>query len=142
LGSQSALCGGGRYDYLIEELGGKPTPAIGFAAGIERLILSLNKDDFDIQFTPDVFIISMGEDAINFSIQLANQLRSQNNLVVINNTTRGSLKTQMKDANKSKAINAIIIGDDEIENNQIIIKNMITGDQTKVDFDKVEKHFK
>ena len=100
------------------------------------------KDDFDIQFTPDVFIISMGEDAINFSIQLANQLRSQNNLVVINNTTRGSLKTQMKDANKSKAINAIIIGDDEIENNQIIIKNMITGDQTKVDFDKVEKHFK
>ena len=142
MGSQSALCGGGRYDYLIEELGGKPTPAIGFAAGIERLILSLNKDDFDIQFTPDVFIISMGEDAINFSIQLANQLRSQNNLVVINNTTRGSLKTQMKDANKSKAINAIIIGDDEIENNQIIIKNMITGDQTKVDFDKVEKHFK
>ena len=142
LGSQSALCGGGRYDYLIEELGGKPTPAIGFAAGIERLILSLNKDDFDSQFTPDIFIISMGKDAINFSIQLANQLRSQNNLVVINNTTRGSLKTQMKDANKSKANNAIIIGDDEIENNQIIIKNMITGEQTKVDFDKVEKYFK
>ena len=142
LGSQSALCGGGRYDYLIEELGGKPTPAIGFAAGIERLILSLNTDNFDTQYISDVFIISMGQDAINFSIQLANQLRSQNNLVVINNTTRGSLKTQMKDANKSKANTAIIIGEDEIENNQVIIKNMITGNQEKVDFDKVEKYLK
>ena len=142
LGSQSALCGGGRYDYLIEELGGKPTPAIGFAAGIERLILSLNTDNFDTQYISDVFIISMGQDAINFSIQLANQLRSQNNLVVINNTTRGSLKTQMKDANKSKANTAIIIGEDEIANNQVIIKNMITGNQEKVDFDKVEKYLK
>ena len=142
LGSQSALCGGGRYDYLIEELGGKPTPAIGFAAGIERLILSLNTEELDTQFVPDIFIISMGDDAINYAIQLANKLRFQNDLIVINNTSRGSLKTQMKDANKSKAINAIIIGDDEMKNNQVIIKNMITGDQNNVDFNKVEKYFK
>ena len=142
LGSQSALCGGGRYDYLIEELGGKSTPAIGFAAGLERLILSLNADNLHIDCNPDVFIISMGHDAINFSIEIAEKLRLNSNLKVINNTTRGSLKTQMKDANKLHSKHVVIIGDDEIKNNQVIIKNMDTGAQENIDFDKVEKYLK
>ena len=80
LGAQDALCGGGRYDYLIEELGGKSSPAIGFAAGIERLILALDIPDEKFIQQPDIYIISLGEEATKYSFTIAESLRENKNL--------------------------------------------------------------
>ena len=140
LGSQDALCGGGRYDYLIEELGGKPTPAIGFAAGIERLILSLNQEKLSIFKRPNIYIINTEEKNLELSIKITESLRN-NNLIVINDTLRRSLKSQMKDANRLNVLYTIIIGEDEIQSNKATIKNMDKGTQDKVSFDKINSYF-
>ena len=141
LGAQSALCGGGRYDYLVEELGGKSTPAIGFAAGLERLILSININQKKIIKQPDIYIVSIGENAINYSIKIADLLRTGNQLIVMNDTLRRSPKSQMKEANKYNAKHVIMIGDDEIKKDQVIIKNMDTGDQKNVLIKKLSNYF-
>ena len=140
LGSQDALCGGGRYDYLIEELGGQPTPAIGFAAGIERLILSLNQEKLSILKRPNIYIINTEEKNLELSIKITESLRN-NNLIVINDTLRRSLKSQMKDANRLNVLYTIIIGEDEIKSNKATIKNMDKGTQDKVSFDKINSYF-
>ncbi len=140
LGAQDALCGGGRYDYLIEELGGKSSPAIGFAAGLERLILALENQDDLIKITPDIYLISLGEDAIKFSFDIAEQLR-KNNLIVIMETLRRSLKSQMKEANKLQAKHVIIIGEEEIKNQKVIIKSMDNGNQKEIALDKINHFF-
>ena len=140
LGSQDALCGGGRYDYLIEELGGKPTPAIGFAAGIERLILSLNQEKLSIFKRPNIYIINTEEKNLELSIKITESLRN-NNLIVLNDTLRRSLKSQMKDANRLNVLYTIIIGEDEIKSNKATIKNMDKGTQDKVSFDKINSYF-
>ena len=136
------MCGGGRYDYLIEELGGKSTPAIGFAAGLERLIISLNKALSIPNNNPDIYIVSIGSKAIEYAVKLAQNLRFQNNLIVVTDTLRQSLKAQMKEANKLKAHHTIIIGDDEIDKKKLIIKNMDSGNQDEIDFEKVKSYFK
>tara|TARA_Y100000590_G_scaffold465350_1_gene637403 strand:+ start:1389 stop:2645 length:1257 start_codon:yes stop_codon:yes gene_type:complete len=141
LGSQDALCGGGRYDYLIEELGGKPAPAIGFAAGIERLILALDLNDEKFIQSPDVYIISLGEQAIQHSLVIAESLRKNQNLIVITEMLRRSLKAQIKDANRLNAEYVIIIGEDELKNQEVIIKNMNKGEQIAIPFDKINSYF-
>ena len=140
LGAQDALCGGGRYDYLIEELGGKASPAIGFAAGLERLILALENQNELIKTSPDIYLISLGEDAIKFSFDIAEKLR-KNNLIVIMETLRRSLKSQMKEANKLQAKYVIIIGEEEIKNQKVIIKSMDNGNQKEIAFDKINHFF-
>jgi histidyl-tRNA synthetase len=140
LGSQDALCGGGRYDYLVEELGGSPTPAIGFAAGIERLILALNKKELSIFKRPDIYIITTEEEHLECSFKISESLRN-NNFVVINDTLRRSLKSQMKDANRLNVLYTIIIGEDEIKSNKVTIKNMDKGSQSQVPFDKINSYF-
>jgi len=140
LGSQDALCGGGRYDYLVEELGGSPTPAIGFAAGIERLILALNKKELSILKRPDIYIITTEEEHLECSFKISESLRN-NNFVVINDTLRRSLKSQMKDANRLNVLYTIIIGEDEIKSNKVTIKNMDKGSQNQVPFDKINSYF-
>jgi histidyl-tRNA synthetase len=140
LGSQDALCGGGRYDYLVEELGGSPTPAIGFAAGIERLILALNKKELSIFKRPDIYIITTEEEHLECSFKISESLRN-NNFVVINDTLRRSLKSQMKDANRLNVLYTIIIGEDEIKSNKVTIKNMDKGSQNQVPFDKINSYF-
>jgi len=142
LGAQDALCGGGRYDNLVENLGGKPQPSFGFAAGIERLILALDIDQSIIENNPDVYIVSLGEKSIQLSMKIANSLRLNNDFIVITDTLRRSLKAQMKEANKLCAKYAIIIGDDEIKNNEVAIKNMNTGDQKTEKIDQLESYFK
>ena len=142
LGAQSALCGGGRYDYLIEELGGKSTPAIGFAAGLERLIIVLNKALNISNNNPDIYIVSIGSKSIEYAVKLAQNLRFKNNLIIITDTLRQSLKAQMKEANKLKVHHTIIIGDNEIDKKKLIIKNMNSGNQDEIDFEKVESYFK
>ena len=140
LGSQNALCGGGRYDYLVEELGGQATPAIGFAAGIERLILAIDTKKI-MNKTPDVYMISMGDEAIQFSFKIADKLRNDKNLYIVNDTLRRTMKSQLKDANRLKASHVIIIGDDEIKNGAVCIKNMDTGDQEDVPLSNVIDYF-
>ena len=140
LGSQNALCGGGRYDGLIEELGGHPTPAIGFAAGIERLILAINVDAISKSY-PDIYMITMGEKAIKYSFEVSNILRKNNQLYIINDNLRKTMKSQMKDANKLMAKYVIIIGEEEIDSNLLTIKNMKTREQKKLSIENIIKKF-
>ena len=141
LGSQNALCGGGRYDYLVEELGGPYTPAIGFAAGLERLIMAMNINNNKIIKNPNIYIISIGDEAIEFSLKLANQLRLKKNLIIINDTLRRSLKAQMKDANRLNTKYSIIIGEEELSKKTVSIKNMETGNQEELPIDKIIDYF-
>ena len=141
LGAQSALCGGGRYDYLVEELGGDNTPAIGFAAGFERLIMAMNIDKASLIKNPDIYIIAIGNAAIKYSFNIAQELRSKKNLIVINDTLQRSLKSQMKDANRLNASHVIIIGDDEIKSQMASVKNMTTGHQEDVSLSKIIDYF-
>tara|TARA_B100000029_G_scaffold428131_1_gene437879 strand:- start:6823 stop:8073 length:1251 start_codon:yes stop_codon:yes gene_type:complete len=142
LGAQSALCGGGRYDYLIEELGGSPTPAVGFAAGIERLILALKLDHNKIIKRPDIYMITAGSQAVKFSIPIANDLRLKTGKIVINDMHRRSLKSQLKEANKFNAKYVIIIGSDEIEKGEVLIKDMKSGEQKNIEVKKIDAFFK
>jgi histidyl-tRNA synthetase len=133
LGSQATVCAGGRYDGLVEQLGGKSTPAVGFAMGIERLVLlleTLNLTPDEAKFSTDVFVISMGDDAELASFVLAESLREENsNLVVLRHCGGGSFKNQMKKADRSEARFTIILGQDEVDNGICQVKDMSTGDQ-------------
>jgi len=141
LGSQSALCGGGRYDYLIEDLGGDSTPAIGFAAGIERLILALDEEKRNIDISPDIYIVTVGEKSIINGTKIAHNLREKLGFIVISDMLQKSIKSQMKEANKLNAKYALIIGDNELENKEVLIKEMSSGKQHNVDFDKIIDFF-
>lgn len=117
LGSQGTVCAGGRYDGLVEQLGGKATPAVGFAMGIERLVLLLETLDAvpaAARQTVDVYIASMGADAAEQSLLLAEQLRHDSDLRIQLQCGGGSFKSQMKKADRSGAAVALILGDDEV----------------------------
>ena len=122
LGSQGTIAGGGRYDYLVERIGGKPTSACGFAIGIERIILlleDLNKENNNI--LPDIYIVNLGDIARPFAFTTAEKLRNEG-LKVSLNIEGASFKSQMKKADKSGAKVALIIGDQEAENKIIQVK--------------------
>ncbi len=122
LGSQGTIAGGGRYDYLVERVGGKPTSACGFAIGIERIILlleDLNKDNNKI--LPDVYIVNLGDIARPFAFDIAEKLRNDEVKVSLN-MEGSSFKSQMKKADKSGAKVALIIGDQEVESKIIQVK--------------------
>ncbi|HEY3698798.1 MAG TPA: histidine--tRNA ligase [Spongiibacteraceae bacterium] len=126
LGAQSTVCAGGRYDGLVEQLGGKPTPAVGFGMGIERLCLLLeacNKIPTDIICAPQVYIVAVGARAEIKATVLAESLREQMpTLRLICNCGGGSFKSQFKKADKSGAVLALILGDQEIDSDVITVK--------------------
>lgn len=130
--SNSTICGGGRYDGLVEQLGYSPTPASGFALGIERLILTMEEQGikFPDEDKTDIFIGSFGENSKIFAQSLAFRLRDMGVKCEIDHLGR-SVKAQMKFANKIGAKNAVIIGDNEINEKKVKIKNMETGDETE-----------
>ncbi|UCD54377.1 MAG: histidine--tRNA ligase [Dehalococcoidia bacterium] len=140
-GAQSTLGGGGRYDDLIEELGGKPTPAIGFAAGIERMILNLKKQGVPIptQPRPQVLRAYIGDEARDEAIKLAATLR-QNSIGVIEAVGDRSLKAQLRQANNLDAKHAVIIGDQEVKDGTVILRDMTTSEQKTVPIKELEKH--
>ena len=140
LGSQNALCGGGRYNNLIEQLGGKSVPSIGFAAGMERLMLALdfNKEQDNHL---DVFIISVGKKAITNSLKICDKLRNQLGIHVRMDFSRSSFKSQMRQANKLNAEYVIILGEEEIKRKVGIIKTMSSGEQFEAPLDTIHKHF-
>jgi histidyl-tRNA synthetase len=131
--SQSALGGGGRYDGLIETLGGKLTPGIGFGLGIDRIILNLKKQNISVPLipTPQVFIASLGEPARNEAMRLTATLRC-NGIGVVAATSAKSLKAQLRQANNLKIARAIIIGDDEVKSGTVILRDMTTSQQSVV----------
>lgn len=136
LGAQSAVCAGGRYDGLVEKLGGtKGTPGIGFAMGMERLVLLVQQQEKEIVADElDVFIVGLGEDPVHLASQLSWQLRLAGVSVALDYEGR-SLKAQMKLANKLGAVNTLIIGENELEAGRAPLKNMKTQEQVDVALD-------
>ena len=139
LGAQNAICGGGRYDELVENLGGKPTPGIGFAAGIERLLLASQSEHKPENI--QIYIVGIGDSVRATLITLAENLR-KNNFKTSFDYLRRSMKAQMREANKLGARYAIILGEDELKDKSVIIKDLSTSDQEKIALDLLEKHMK
>ncbi len=141
-GAQSTLGGGGRYDDLIEELGGSPTPAIGFAAGIERIILNLKKQGVPIPTPPrpQVFLAYIGDEARDEAIKLAAALR-KNGIGVIEAVGNKSLKAQLRQANNLDAKYAVLIGEQEVKAGTVILRDMTTSEQKTVPISELEKHW-
>lgn len=135
-----AICGGGRYDNLVEELGGPKTCAVGFAFGFERLISLLKAQNLfsDCKKKVELFIGTIGNAAIQKSSQIAFALRKKN-FVVEYNATEKSIKSQIKTASKLDAKYFIAIGDDEINSNTAKIKNLDTRQETEINIDQLEK---
>ncbi len=142
-GAQSALGGGGRYDNLIEELGGKPTPALGFAAGIERIILNLKKQDVPIPPLPhpQVFIAYVGDEARDEAIKLASTLRRAG-IGVIEAIGSKSLKAQLRQANTLGVRHTVIIGDQEVKTGTVILRDMINAQQETVPLTQLQELLK
>ena len=129
-GSQSTLAGGGRYDDLIEELGGKPTPAIGFASGMERLILNLKEQQVSIPPLPkpQVFIASLGDKAKEAATKLAAGLRGVGVGVILALGDK-SLKAQLRQANSLGVRHAVIIGEEEVKAGTVTLRDMTSAEQ-------------
>ena len=130
LGAQNTLIGGGRYDSLIKQLGGKDVPGIGFAGGFERLLLAMEVEKVVIEKgdNPKIFLIALGEKAKTESIKILNKLRTSG-ISADYAFSKDSMKAQMKAANKVNSEYSLILGEDELKNNEIILKEMETGNQ-------------
>lgn len=133
IGAQGTVCGGGRYDGLVEELGGKPTPSLGFAMGIERILLLMEKQG--ATFLPekelDLYIAPMDESAVTKAMQLAKEAREAGYTVEYDLMERG-LKAQMKYADKKGAAFTMVLGENELNSCTAKLKNMQTGEQTEI----------
>ena len=138
LGAQSAVAGGGRYDGLIEEIGGSPTPGIGFAAGIERILIALEKQNLlqAEKNNPNAFIVAADEISEVYAFKLLTELRRKNISVTMDFAKR-SMKAQMKQAAKSGAKFALIIGEDEVKNSAVTLKNLETSAQETISISEV-----
>lgn len=136
IGAQGTVCGGGRYDGLIEQLGGKPTPAMGFGMGLERLILTMESQgcDFCQEPTCDLYIAPMDASAMETALSMATGLRENGYQVEYDLMQRG-LKAQMKYANKIHAKFVIVLGETELTEKKINLKNMETGEQIELALD-------
>ena len=137
LGAQSTLCGGGRYNGLVEEMGGQPMPGLGFAMGIERLMMVMDKQNIEMP-APDrceIFIASLGEAAHLEAFKLADSLRKYSIIAACDENDRG-LKAQMKYADKIGAKYSMVLGDDEIASQKAVLKNMKTGEKKTIDLSK------
>jgi histidyl-tRNA synthetase len=129
LGAQNAVCAGGRYDALVEQLGGSATPAVGFAMGLERLIVLLETAKIE-QTLPDIYLVMVGSAATAMGLPLAEKIRSvMPALKITVDCTGGGFKNQFKRADKSGAKFALIIGDDEVINNSVAVKNLRSGEE-------------
>ena len=142
-GAITTLCGGGRYNGLVEEFGGPETPGIGFALSIERLIAALEAEKVDFQPEPhlDCYIVSLGEQAKDYSVKLLKELRNAG-LSADRDYTDRKMKAQLKSADRLNAAHCIIIGDDELEKGIVQVKHMKTGDQSEVELTQLVEFIK
>ncbi|PSV25571.1 histidine--tRNA ligase [Photobacterium sp. GB-27] len=139
LGSQGTVCGGGRYDGLVEQLGGKATPSVGFAMGLERLVLlmeALEKDE--VRRSVDVYMVTAGEGTLAAGMKLAEKLRTEvPGLRVMTNFGGGNFKKQFKRADNVGAAVALVLGENEIAENSVVVKDLHGGEQTTMAQDEV-----
>ncbi|HLF67018.1 MAG TPA: ATP phosphoribosyltransferase regulatory subunit, partial [Gammaproteobacteria bacterium] len=143
MGAQGTVCAGGRYDGLITQLGGEPTPAVGFALGLERLINLLHLSKRAQQSTgPDAYFVLLGESAVQSGLGLAERLRDAlPNLQLLMHAGGGSAKSQFKRADKSGAKFALVLGDDEIRTNVIAVKDLRGDFATQMSIEELVKFF-
>ena len=141
LGSQGTIAGGGRYDYLIERLGGNKTPACGFGIGLERIILLLEDMGVIFQNEPNIYLVNLGNAAESYALKLSETLRTHG-LKVVLNSGGSSFKSQMKRADKSGAAFVVILGDDEMKEGVAQIKSLREENvQSTVKFDDLAAFF-
>ena len=133
IGAQGTVCGGGRYDGLIEELGGQHTPSLGFGMGLERLMLLMETQgcEFPESSKPDLFIVSMGEKATLKAVEIAKDMRGEGFSCLYDINGRG-LRAQMKYADKLGAKFTVVLGDNEVAEGIAKLKNMQTGEETEI----------
>lgn len=144
IGSQSTVCGGGRYDGLVEQLGGpKGVSGIGFGLGTERLLLTMENNNIQIEnpFATDIFIVTIGDKAKTKSFKLLKDLRT-NHISADNDHLDRSVKAQFKYSDKINAKFTIVIGDDELDNDSATLKNMATSEQTIIKLSEIVKELK
>lgn len=136
IGAQGTVCGGGRYDGLVEELGGQHTPSLGFAMGIERLMLLMEAQgcEFPEAEKPDLFIVALGEKATLKAVEIAKDMREEGFSALLDLNQR-SVRAQMKYADKLGAKFNVVIGDNEVEAKTAKLKNMQTGEETEINLD-------
>ena len=145
LGAQGTICAGGRYDGLVEKMGGKSTPAVGFALGLERLVLLLEAQDITLGKSPlSIYLVVLGENAQLKSMQIAAQLHhALPKAILYNDITLGSFKAQFKKADKANADYALILGEEEVQNNQVAIKPLKgQGEQQTMSLEDAIQYFK
>lgn len=137
IGAQGTVCGGGRYDGLIEELGGQPTPSLGFGLGIERLLLLLETQGIELEKPPvcDLYVIGIGDKAKLKAFEIVEGIRNSS-LIAEGDIVGRSIKAQMKYADKIEAKFSVVIGDDELAANKATVKNMLTGAKKEVPLDE------
>ncbi|PMM65772.1 histidine--tRNA ligase [Vibrio splendidus] len=134
LGAQGTVCGGGRYDGLVEQLGGKATNAVGFAMGLERLVLMMETLELtEVRRSVDVYMVAAGEGTMIAGMQLANQLRDTvEGVRVMNHFGGGNFKKQFKRADKVGAVVALVLGENEVADNTVVLKDLVGGEQETV----------
>ncbi len=136
IGAQGTVCGGGRYDGLVEELGGQHTPSLGFGMGLERLMLLMEAQgcEFPEAEKPDLFIVALGEKATLKAVEIAKDMREEGFSALLDLNQR-SVRAQMKYADKLGAKFNVVIGDNEVEAKTAKLKNMQTGEETEINLD-------
>ena len=145
LGSQGTICGGGRYDGLVEKMGGNPVPATGFAMGIERLVLLAKEQSEKIQQKKlSLYFVALGQKAQKASMKISRDVHlALPDIVLTNDITLGSLKSQMKKANKSGADYALILGEEELKSKKITIKPLLgQGEQQLFSLEGIIQHLR
>ena len=146
LGAQGTVCGGGRYDGLVEQLGGHATSGVGFAMGLERLVLlvqEVNKS-IPVKSAVDIYVVYQGEGTTLAAFQLAEKLRSElPHLSTMLHCSGGNFKKQFKRADKSGATLALVLGESEVQNNQVVVKHLLgAAEQQTIDLDNLIEHVK
>jgi histidyl-tRNA synthetase len=138
LGAQDALAGGGRYDLLVEEIGGRPTPAVGFAAGMERLFIACEELGITLgtEKKVDVYIVTLGDKARKWGLKQLPELRDKGISATMDYMGR-SMKAQMKDANRENARYTIIVGENELEEGKFTFRNMKESEEESLGFDEI-----
>ena len=137
LGSQSAVAAGGRYDGLVEQLGGPAIPGVGFAMGVERLTMLLKMQESAPAAGADLYIVWVGEKARDWAFPLVHRLRKKNIAVELEGEAR-SLKSQMRRADKFKALSVLIVGDDELAQGKAVLRDMASKHQDEISLDRIE----
>jgi histidyl-tRNA synthetase len=134
LGAQGTVCGGGRYDGLVEQLGGKATPAVGFAMGLERLVLMMETLELtDVRRSVDAYVVTAGEGTMMAGMKLAESLREAiPGIRVMNHFGGGNFKKQFKRADKVGAVYALVLGENEVAENTVVVKDLQGGEQETI----------